>query len=90
VEGTAGFYAAALRDIREGEELTFHYGTDYFEDLAGCPCSAHEEARSPYLVSGFFFRKSSQGFTFPSFPFALTIESLSFLAKIFLLTNLMS
>jgi hypothetical protein len=53
---TAGYYAIALTDIHEGEELTFDYGPEYFEDEVGCPCSAHKDAKSPYLVSRFFFR----------------------------------
>ena len=59
LDRTAGYYALALTDIHEGDELTFDYSPGYFEEI-GCPCSAHTEARSPYLVSGFFFRKSSQ------------------------------
>lgn len=51
VEGTAGYYAIALRDIQEGQELTFNYGLDYFDGPLGCPCSAHREARSHYLVA---------------------------------------
>jgi hypothetical protein len=53
VDGTA----AALRDIQAGEELTFDYGADYYvESELGCPCSVHEVAGSPYLVSVFFFK----------------------------------
>jgi SET domain-containing protein len=34
-KNTVAFYAYAVQDIQEGEEITIDYGPDFFED---CPC----------------------------------------------------